>query len=1304
MPTIYEMKEQEVLETPVLLFECEFRNGHREFWATHQVTVEGVLFEARLLDHTGFDIRAYSEEGVDASAKVSVVLANADSRYSQLERSVGFRGSRLHVRFVFFDLALNSPASELLTIFRGSGNAPDQIHESTLRVTFNNRLSFQRLLLPDVRIQKRCPWVFPSSATQRVEATTGNEKGMYSPLFRCGYSPDVEGGVGNLNGTVPFDSCDYTRKACEERGMFQKDSLLRITRRFGGIEFVPSTTSVRGHGDKVFSPSAIQSNEAKYNDFVPLVYGTCWIQPPITLARNDGNLTRMEALLAFGEVEGVITVVVNDVEIPLAVTGTDMTATGWYHWVGQGNRTGDFNLNFVDSAGNPLGDPYGSMAYLSVVVPSRIQDGRSLPRVQVLIKGSKLPIFNEAGEQVALSYTNNPAWILLDVLRRSGWAIDEIDLPSFRSTADYCDSQINAVDLHGKSISIPRFQCNLAVRRRRSASDVIRGIRSCAGLYLTFSPTGRLRLLQESTIATQQPDLPKGSNSTSPRYGGWPAYEFDESDVLRDATGAPRLRIYSRNSADTPNRYSVEFQDAFNEYQQDSFSLLDMEDVDVVGQELSASLPAMGIPNINQAARVTKLALLKSVRGNVYVELVTSVKAIGIQPGDLVSVSYAKEGLDGQLFRVLRVTPGKNFRTVQLTLQWHEESWYVETDGAAAESSGRQPRYELGLPRPLIGADRDASGNPQFGIVENHRVEADGTARTELTVSFCEPRRPKDSRAGIPLLSLSPSTQDFGGTIEGDQILYYALTGLDMDKREGRISFIVRAVIPPGTATNIVKLAQLSFDSGTKAFNVYRGRTPQQLAQVAEDLSISDSFVDYGVDSRLISPPDEHYSHANFYWRMELQGESATSLFSAKSIGSALLNMLPNEWRTKTVRITAGRGFGQERKIDSHSATECIVNDPWVVLPDETSRWVIVESSWIPAASTSSSPATFAVPNREGTTIQVTGRTANASNRECSPELSQITRWRLNGSSGVQLDRDVPPTPSFSLSTKGDGTVEIQSIGFPALPNTRTATAGTFTLYYWNELLNPPRTMLTVALGDNDDVVNLSPGGIVMIGQILQIEQELVEVVAVTVGGSAVAVSRGAHGSTVSAHTAGTLIYPLDSRTEILPFGRDFFGSPASGSYAFTVHLPAVRVACGSLYLTNSRGNSLVSKRCATETLDYGLRTLQGGQINIQCAGWLAIEDAVSPPLLVDRSLTVRDISAVLQDAPVGGPVTLRIRQDDDEICRLVIESGSKISNVITGQGLPPLRSGSYLYLDVTELSQAADSMPGSDLTVTIRL
>ncbi len=1304
MPTIHEMKEQELLETPVLLFECELRNGQRQYWATHRVDFEGVLYEARLLEHTGFDIRAYSEDGIDASAKVSLVLANADSRYSQLERSIGFKGSRLHVRFAFFDLAANAPVSEALTLFRGSGNAPDQIRESTFRVTFNNRLNFQRMLLPDVRIQKRCPWLFPTTAEQRLEAITGGLRGAYSPFFRCGYSAGIEGGVGNLNGDVPFESCDYTRKSCVERGMFRQDSLVQITRRFGGIEFVPSTTSVRGHGDKAYSPSAVQANEAKYNDFVPLVYGTCWIQPPITLARNDGNLTRMEALLALGEIEGVLTVVVNDVEIPLANDGTDMTATGWYHWVGKGNRTGDFNLNFVDGAREPLGDPYGSMAYLSIVVPSRIQDGRSLPRVQVLVKGSKLPIFNEAGDTLSISYTSNPAWILLDILRRSGWSLDEVDLASFSNTAAYCDDEIATVDLHGNAIQLPRYQCNLALRRRRSAAEVIRGIRSGAGLYLTFGNGGKLQLRQESTIGVQQPELSSSSNAATPLFGGWPAYEFTEGAILRDSGGEPRVRIYSRNSADTPNRFSVEFQDAFNEYQQDSFSLLDMEDVVTVGQEISASLPALGLANFDQASRVTKLHLLKSVRGNVYLELVTSVKALGIRPGDLVTVTYGKEGLDRQLFRVLRLTPGLNFSTVQLTLQWHDESWYVLTAGNGMESSGRQPRYELGLPRPLIGSVLDEAGVAQFGVIETYTEETDGRARTELSVSFYEPTRPAGSRAGIPLLSLSPATESEGGTIAGDQILYYTLTGLDADQREGGASFVVRAVVPAGSETNVVRLTALSFGPGTESFNVYRGSTPQQLARIGTNLALSNVFVDTGEPAGLISPPDENFSHANFYWRLELQGEWPAVTSTATTVGNPLLTMLANEWRAKTVRITKGKGIGQERRIESNTATECVLVEPWSVIPDASSSWVVIDSSWVPAATTSSSPATFEVPNREGATLQVTGRAANANNRECSPELSPVTRWRLNGSSGMQLDQDVPPAPTFALSTTGDGSVEVQSIGFPELVNTRTITAGTFVLHYWNELRSPSITALSVNLDATGDVVVFSPAGQLSVGQIFQLDQELLEVLSVSVEGDAAQVLRGSHESVVAEHFAGTALYPLDSRTEILPFGRDFFGSPASGSYAFSVHLPGVRVAGASLYLTNARGNSAVAKSSVTNTLDDGLRSMQGGQVTLQIAGWLAIEDSATPPLYVDRPLVMRDLFAFVQEAPSVGPVILRLRQDDDEICLLTIEPGATLSNVVNGFALPPLRSGAYLQLDVVSVSQSAESTPGSDLTVTIRL
>ena len=65
----------------------------------------------------------------------------------------------------------------------------------------------------------------------------------------------------------------------------------------------------------------------------------------------------------------------------------------------------------------------------------------------------------------------------------------------------HCDKQLPATDLHGNSIMIPRFACNLVLRKRRSAAEVIRGIRSAAGLFLTFSGTGRLQLSPEADFA-----------------------------------------------------------------------------------------------------------------------------------------------------------------------------------------------------------------------------------------------------------------------------------------------------------------------------------------------------------------------------------------------------------------------------------------------------------------------------------------------------------------------------------------------------------------------------------------------------------------------------------------------------------------------------------------------------------------------------------------------------------------------------------------------------------------------------------
>ena len=346
MATIDTLKEQTTPPTPLFLFDCLLASGATERWSTHAVTVGGNAYPARLMKHNSF--------AVQSSADTTITLANADSHFSEIERETGFRGSQVTVTFLFYDLIANAAASEARTIFRGIGNTADEITESGFRVTFTNRLNLSRIVLPEVRIQRHCPWTFPATAAQRAEALTGGANGSYSNLYRCGYSADQSGGVGTLNSGAAFATCDYTRTNCVARGMFSTDASSNATARFGGLEFVPPQILVRSFGEQGSHLSPEVDNLALYNDLVPLVYGTAWYQPPISWAFNDGNLTHMEVLLGMGPVQGAVTVVVNGIEIPQAATGLDMTATGWYSIVTPGTRNGAFDLGFMDGSGNPL--------------------------------------------------------------------------------------------------------------------------------------------------------------------------------------------------------------------------------------------------------------------------------------------------------------------------------------------------------------------------------------------------------------------------------------------------------------------------------------------------------------------------------------------------------------------------------------------------------------------------------------------------------------------------------------------------------------------------------------------------------------------------------------------------------------------------------------------------------------------------------------------------------------------------------------------------------------------------------------
>ena len=763
------------------------------------------------------------------------------------------------------------------------------------------------------------------------------------------------------------------------------------------------------------------------------------------------------------------------------------------------------------------------------------------------------------------------------------------------------------------------------------------------------------------------------------------------------------LSVSSRNTADTPNQYTVEFQDEFNEYQQDSLLLVDIDDSLVSGQDITTTLTALGLPNADQATRATALQLYKSVRGNTYVEFETSVKGVGLKPGDIITLTYSKEGFTRQPFRITKLSPGLNFFTVVVTAQIHDDAWYTAVNSGGT-GLGRQGGFEVGLPRPLVGSVLDSDGAPQFGISESSEASSDGSVTVNVSAAFSIPDQPTASTAGIPLVGLNPQINSSGGTLAGGQALYYGISAIDANGAESALSFTVMANVPATTNTNQVTLSSLSFSSSATGFHVYRGANPIQLLRIAENVAVAAQFTDAGATALLKGPPDYNYDHANFYWRLEFQPPETVDLHTGTTVGNSTLNMLPNEYNGATVRISGGTGVGQERTIAANSANTITITAKWDVEPDTTSVFLVADSAWQFGASSNASPVSFIVPNREGVTIHVSGRAANVRDDESAFELSPLTRWRISGAAGNLLDTDVPGPPTFGLSATGQGDVEVAGIGFASLDNTLTISAGTLTLAYWDELSASPSISLSVAVGVSDIMLMLSSAVSAQAGDLIQIESEIMAVQQGVSNGTSVQVTRGSEGSNATAHGSPTVLYFLAKKTFIMGFAPDFFGSPASGSYAFPVSIPDVRIAAAELFVSNVKGNSSVAALSFTNTTDLGLRTLSGGQLSIQVEGPLAIQTNVAPPLLVESPHSVRDVYAVVQQPPSGAPIVMQVTQNGQPYCQLTIPTGATVSNVVDGFALGPLLNKGQIGLDILSVVQTADLQPGSDITVTIRL
>ncbi|MDP9053999.1 MAG: hypothetical protein M3N93_06805, partial [Acidobacteriota bacterium] len=604
-----------------------------------------------------------------------------------------------------------------------------------------------------------------------------------------------------------------------------------------------------------------------------------------------------------------------------------------------------------------------------------------------------------------------------------------------------------------------------------------------------------------------------------------------------------------------------------------------------------------------------------------------------------------------------------------------------------------------GIPAPVAGTVVDANGNLQLGIVEAEVTASDGSTNVELTVSFTAPSG-KIGNLTAPLLNLLPVVSTTGGTLAGGLNFFYAVSAVDSAGGESSLSFIAQASTAAGADTNSVVLDGISLPSGGVGFNVYRGTTPASLFRIASNQPLEPAFTDGGLPPQTLLPPDPQFDHVNVDWRWEYLPETSVTLHSGTTVGNTTLQLKVNQYQSSVVRITRGTGANQERAVLSNTATTLTLESAWSTEPDATSWFVIAENAWRAGAKGKASPIAIDVPERIGSGIEISARAANTAGEEAAYDLSPLTRWVIGQSGGLASDSDVPPAPVYglALSPVSGGVLDLGAIGFSTLLNTRGILAGTYRFHLYDEINGAAPIPMTTNIAAGD--TSIAFGQAFAPGSPIQIDQEVVVVTATNSDGSS-AVVRGAQGTLAADHAQPFGAYPLSEKVVIVPFVKNFFGTPASGDWRYSVGLPNVRLATTELYMTNSLGDGPVTANAYTETIDRGLRTMAGGQFSFQIGGYLAIQTNAAPLIVVDAERSVRDIFGIVGTAPTGAGIILQINRNGTPYATVQFNDGATTSNVLSGFGMPALTAGDRLSLNITGVGGIT---PGSDLTLILRL
>lgn len=403
---------------------------------------------------------------------------------------------------------------------------------------------------------------------------------------------------------------------------------------FGGSSFTSRSEQI----------TAFQSTVCEFGTPVPLLYGTCKVQPNL-MCYQDFSTREKRTTQRSGKSSSTSITYLYYVYVELAL-GEGVISGIQKVWVGDtaygslgalnsksGNTGAGLALNKGDnsspttymSTNHPdIATGYSNLAYAYGKIFLG-EDYAGIPSYSFEVRGTLV----STGDGVDA----NPAYVIKDILTKIGLGAF-IDETSFKNYAEYCLE----ADL---LISTPAD----AFSNQKKAQEVIAEILELTNTYMFWS-VDRFKFVVRDDVARGE----WRPNTTV-------MYDLTADDFIKQTSGAPVI-FKRKDSTEIYNYITVNFLNRANGYEEESVSYQDISSIKTYGVR-SKSYDAKWYHTKERALKYAQIKTrIAQTEANQYT-MKLPWKYCRLEPGDLLRITDEAIGFDGQIVMVSEVTEDK---------------------------------------------------------------------------------------------------------------------------------------------------------------------------------------------------------------------------------------------------------------------------------------------------------------------------------------------------------------------------------------------------------------------------------------------------------------------------------------------------------------------------------------------------------------------------------------------------------------------------------------------------------------------